>query len=115
MAAKLGGGNNQAPAAARAIAAPSRPRDEVLDDIAHRLDGLETAIGELRSPAAEEVMVDFVNLIRCRLRPLREGTEKPERTKMGGYKPFTDDEPNETTDDAQADDAAADDAEDVGS
>jgi len=115
MAAKMGGGNDQATAAAKGITAPSRPRDEVLDDIAHQLDGLESTINELRSPAAEEVMVDFVNLIRCRLRPLREGTEKPERTKMGGYKPFTDDEPNDSTDDAEADDAAADDAVDVGS
>jgi len=87
----------------------------VLDDIRERLAGLETTISELRSPAAEEVLVDFVSLIRCRLRPLREGTEKPERSKMGGYKSFTDDEPSDSAGDAEADDVAADDAVDVGS
>jgi len=114
MSAKLGGGNKKATPSS-AVALPSRPRNEVLDDIAGLLAGLEATNGELRSPAAEEVMVDFVNLIRVRLQPLREGTERPPRTKMGGYKQFTDDEPDDSTSDGEAADAAADDAVDVGS
>ncbi len=96
--------------------APARPRNEVLEDITLRLTGLEAVIGELRSPHAEEVLVDFVSLMRCRLGPLREGLEKPPRTKMGGYKPFTDDDPDDSAaaDPADdADDGSVDDAVDV--
>ena len=81
-------------------APPERPRDEVVGDIVLRLSALEAIVRELRSPAVEEVLLDFVSLMRCRLRPLQEGTEKPVRTKMGGYKPFTDDEPSESTDES---------------